>query len=121
MEVTSPVKDKRIVHLISEGAAYVFEAGEGDSPTMLGIYIMEGSKAGATAAAVLAAHRLIPLNVTGYGRIIGRSIEDAQMLSKALMEKKIPNCQWQKIPGGTSYGKTRLQYRVYGLQRGGQY
>ena len=115
------IKDKRILDLISYFAAYVFEAGEGDSPTMLGIYIMEGSKAGATAAAVLAAHRLIPLNVTGYGRIIGRSIEDAQMLSKALMEKKIPNCQWQKIPGGTSYGKTRLQYRVYGLQRGGQY
>jgi tyrosine decarboxylase len=82
------VKDKRILDLISYFAAYVFEAGKGDSPTLLGSYIMEGSKAGATAAAVWAAHRLIPLNVTGYGRIIGRSIEGAQMLSKALMEKK---------------------------------
>ncbi len=82
------VKDKRILDLISYFAAYVFEAGEGDSPTLLGSYIMEGSKAGATAAAVWAAHRLIPLNVTGYGRIIGRSIEGAQMLSKALENTK---------------------------------
>ncbi len=82
------VKDKRILDLISYFAAYVFEAGEGDSPTLLGSYIMEGSKAGATAAAVWAAHRLIPLNVTGYGRIIGRSIEGAQMLSKALDNTK---------------------------------
>jgi len=81
------IKDRRILDLISYFAAYVFEAGE-DSPTLLGSYIMEGSKAGATAAAVWATHRLIPLNVTGYGRIIGRSIEGAQMLSKALDKTK---------------------------------
>ncbi|HID72992.1 TPA: tyrosine decarboxylase, partial [Candidatus Micrarchaeota archaeon] len=51
-------------------------------------YIMEGSKAGATAASVWASHRLIPLNVTGYGEIIGRSIEGAQMLTRALKATK---------------------------------
>lgn len=45
---------------------------------MLGAYILEGSKAGATAAAVWTAHRVLPLNVTGYGQLIGASIEAAQ-------------------------------------------
>ncbi|VVC03577.1 Uncharacterised protein [Candidatus Burarchaeum australiense] len=45
---------------------------------------MEGSKAGATAAAVWASHRVIPLNITGYGEIIGRSIEAAQMFTRSL-------------------------------------
>ncbi len=78
------MKDRRILDLISYFAAYVFEAGGTDSPSLLGSYIMEGSKAGATAAAVWAAHELIPLNMTGYGRIIGRGIEGAIRLYHAL-------------------------------------
>ena len=38
---------------------------------------MEGSKAGATAASVWAAHHVLPLNVTGYGKLMGASIEGA--------------------------------------------
>jgi len=82
------IKDKMILDLISYFAAYVFEPGEGDAPTLLGSYIMEGSKSGAMAASVLVAHRVIPLNITGYGQIIGRSIEGAQMFSKALERTK---------------------------------
>lgn len=38
---------------------------------MLGAYIL-GSKAGATStAAVWTAHRVLPLNITGYGQLIG--------------------------------------------------
>jgi len=81
------VKDRRILDLISYFAAYVFESGE-NAPTLLGSYIMEGSKAGATAAAVWASHRVIPLNITGYGQIIGRSIEGAQMFTRALQKTK---------------------------------
>jgi tyrosine decarboxylase len=81
------VRDRRILDLISYFAAYVFEAGE-NAPTLLGSYIMEGSKAGATAAAVWASHRVIPLNITGYGQIIGRSIEGARMFTRALQETK---------------------------------
>ncbi|MFA5049454.1 MAG: pyridoxal-dependent decarboxylase [Candidatus Micrarchaeia archaeon] len=77
------IKDRRILDLVSYFAAYVFESGK-DSPVLLGSYIMEGSKAGATAAAVWAAHRTIPLNITGYGQIIGRSIEGAQMFTRSL-------------------------------------
>ncbi|MBU0586693.1 tyrosine decarboxylase, partial [Candidatus Micrarchaeota archaeon] len=81
------IKDRRILDLISYFAAYVFESGQ-DSPSLLGAYIMEGSKAGATAAAVWTTHRLIPLNITGYGEIIGRSIEAAQMFTKAVLDTK---------------------------------
>ncbi|NYZ76694.1 tyrosine decarboxylase [Candidatus Micrarchaeota archaeon] len=81
------IKDRRILDLISYFAAYVFESGK-SSPVLLGAYIMEGSKAGATAAAVWASHRVIPLNITGYGEIIGRSIEGAQMFTRALEATK---------------------------------
>ncbi len=81
------IKDRRILDLISYFAAYVFEAGK-SSPVLLGAYIMEGSKAGATAAAVWASHRVIPLNITGYGEIIGRSIEGAQMFTRMLESTK---------------------------------
>jgi tyrosine decarboxylase len=77
------IKDKRILGLISYYAAYVFE-NKGDLSTNFGSVILEGSKAGATAAAVWAAHRLIPLNVTGYGQIVGRSIDGAEKLAKSI-------------------------------------
>ncbi len=70
------MKDRRVLDLISYFAAYVFEKTE-DNPMLLGSYIMEGSKAGATAAAVWTAHRALDLNMTGFGRIIGRGIEGA--------------------------------------------
>lgn len=78
------MKDKRVLDLISYFAAYVFEKTE-DNPMLLGSYIMEGSKAGATAAAVWTAHKVIPLNVTGYGRIIGRSVEGAARFYHSLL------------------------------------
>lgn len=81
------VKDSRILPLISYFAAYVFEEG-GDNPMLLGSYIMEGSKAGAAAAAVWAAHRTVPLNVAGYGRIIGRGIEGAIRFYNSLLNSE---------------------------------
>ena len=80
-------RDKRVLDLVSYFAAYVFEKSE-DNPMLLGSYIMEGSKAGATAAAVWTAHRVIPLNITGYGRIIGRGIDGANRFYRALMEQE---------------------------------
>ncbi len=73
------VRDKRILDVASFFAAYVFEKGT-NVPSLLGSYIIEGSKAGATAAAVWVAHQVLPLNITGYGKLIGSSIEGAQRL-----------------------------------------
>ncbi|MCP3945059.1 MAG: hypothetical protein GY710_26775 [Desulfobacteraceae bacterium] len=49
---------------------------------------MEGSKAGATAAAVWLAHRVCPLNISGYGQIIGRSMEAAFAFYSSIVETK---------------------------------
>lgn len=76
-------KDKRIRELISYFAAYVFEKTE-ENPLLLGSYIMEGSKAGANVAATWMAHRVVPLNISGYGRIMGCSIEGAHRFYQAL-------------------------------------
>ncbi len=79
-------RDRRVVDLISYFAAYVFEKTD-DNPMLLGSYIMEGSKAGAAAAAVWMAHRVVPLDITGYGRIIGCSIEGAYRFYRSLLER----------------------------------
>nr|WP_244088138.1 tyrosine decarboxylase [Companilactobacillus sp. RD055328] len=71
------IKDIRMRDVISYFATYVFEKGA-DIPALLGAYILEGSKAGATAAAVWAAHQTLPLNISGYGKLIGASIEGSQ-------------------------------------------
>lgn len=70
------IQDIRMRDTISYFATYVFEKGA-DIPALLGAYILEGSKAGATAASVWTAHHVLPLNVTGYGKLEGASIEGA--------------------------------------------
>ncbi len=77
------VKDKRILDILTYKAAYV--EGEND-PMLLGPYIMEGSKAGAAAASVWVTHRTVPLNITGYGKIIACSIEAADYFYKCIKE-----------------------------------
>jgi len=76
----------RILDIISYFAAYVFEK-EQDNPMLLGSYILEGSKPGATAAAVWASNTAIPLNIHGHGRIIARSVEGAARFYKSLEEE----------------------------------
>ncbi|MBN2355140.1 tyrosine decarboxylase [candidate division KSB1 bacterium] len=80
-------KDKRILSLISYFAAYVFEEKE-ENPVLLGSYIMEGSKAGATVAAAWTAHQITPLHARGYGRIIRRGIEAAIQFYHAMTDSK---------------------------------
>lgn len=81
------IKDKRMRDSISYFASYVFEKGV-EVPALLGAFIMEGSKSGAAAASVWAAHRVLPLNVTGYGKLIGASIEGAYNLYDYISNKK---------------------------------
>jgi tyrosine decarboxylase len=77
------LKDKRALGLVSYDAAYVFEARKNNEMN-LGSVILEGSKSGAAAAGVWAAHRLLPLNITGYGQLIGRSVAGAAHFATAL-------------------------------------
>ena len=75
------LKDKRMLDILSYKAPYV--EGKND-PMLLGPYIMEGSKAGAAAGAVWVTHRTVPLNITGYGRIIACSIEGADYFHRCI-------------------------------------
>ncbi|KJB85334.1 decarboxylase [Paenibacillus sp. E194] len=80
------IQDIRMRDAISYFATYVFEKGA-DIPALLGAYILEGSKAGATAAAVWTAHKVLPLNVTGFGKLMGASIEGAYRFYNFLKER----------------------------------
>ncbi|QNQ82227.1 pyridoxal-dependent decarboxylase [Lactobacillus sp. PV012] len=82
------IKHLAMRNAISYFAPYVFEKKTASLPDMLGSYIIGGSKAGATAAAVWAAHRTLPLNVTGYGRLVGSSMEAAQRFRDFLSNLK---------------------------------
>jgi tyrosine decarboxylase len=75
------MKDKRMRESIQVFAPYVFPKPKPGEPDLLiGAYILEGSKPGASAAAVWTAHRIMPLNISGYGKLIGETIDGAQAL-----------------------------------------
>jgi len=90
------IRDRRMVDAISYFAAYTMEKGT-DVPALLGSYILEGSKAGATAAAVWAAHQVLPLNITGYGKLIGASVEGGQRFYEHLQRNKILDIDGVKV------------------------
>lgn len=90
------IKDKRMRDSISYFASYVFEKGV-EVPALLGAFIMEGSKAGASAASVWAAHRVLPLNTTGYGRLIGASVQGAHNLYEYIANKKYFEVKGKKV------------------------
>lgn len=76
-------RNGKIKDIISSKAHYVFH-DDGHDESYIGRYILEGSKPGASASACWLAHRVVPLNSSGYGAIIGRSIKGARMLFDGL-------------------------------------
>ena len=74
------VRDRRARDVISYFAPYAIEEGE----NLLGSYILEGSKPGATVAAVWAANRVVPLSIDGYGQLVGQAIEGADRFFASL-------------------------------------
>ncbi|MET4783702.1 tyrosine decarboxylase [Glaciihabitans sp. UYNi722] len=79
------IRLKEMRNVISYFAPYVFEKGA-TAPDMLGAFTLEGSRAGATAASVWAAHRCLPLDVSGYGRLIASGIDTAHRFRDFLAE-----------------------------------
>lgn len=82
------MKDRRALDLISYYAAYTFE-GEGVEPALLGAFIMEGSRPGASAASVWMAHKVLPLSIHGYGKLLAYSVDGAQRLFQAFRDHGI--------------------------------
>jgi glutamate/tyrosine decarboxylase-like PLP-dependent enzyme/anti-sigma regulatory factor (Ser/Thr protein kinase) len=68
-------RDGRVKELVAQEAAYVLGSRTRTSQPReihIGKYVLEGSKPGAAAAATFLSHRVVPLNETGYGAILGQ-------------------------------------------------
>jgi glutamate/tyrosine decarboxylase-like PLP-dependent enzyme len=76
-------RDRRVRGMVSVDAPYLFHQGDSDT-AYIGRFILEGSKPGAAAASVWMAHKVLPLDATGYGRLIGEAARGALALHDAL-------------------------------------
>ncbi|HSG48993.1 MAG TPA: hypothetical protein VLA43_14325, partial [Longimicrobiales bacterium] len=75
-------RNREVVDFITQEAAYVFDLGDQEREVPrrqklrnLGQYILEGSKPGAAAAAVTVTHRVLPLDSTGFGRMLRLTVQ----------------------------------------------
>ena len=73
-------RDGRVKDLVAQEAAYVLGGRIVRQPSEIhiGKYILEGSKPGAAAAATFLSHRVVPLNETGYGAVLGHMMRIAR-------------------------------------------
>ncbi len=78
-------KDRRVRDLVAVEAPYLFHRGASEWG-YIGRFIFEGSKPGAAAAGVWMSHKVLPLNVTGYGRLVGKTAQGARLLHRRLLE-----------------------------------
>jgi glutamate/tyrosine decarboxylase-like PLP-dependent enzyme len=76
-------RDRRVRDLVAVEAPYIFHPGAPES-AYIGRFILEGSKPGAAAAGVWMSHKVLPLDATGYGRLIGETARGALALHRRL-------------------------------------
>lgn len=76
------LKDRRGRELVATDPAYLAVATplQDSAPPVIGRFIFEGSKPGASAAATWLSHKTIPLNSGGHGKIIASTLEAARNL-----------------------------------------
>lgn len=86
-------RNREVVDFITQEAAYVFDLGdqERELPRRqtlrnLGQYILEGSKPGAAAAAVNVTHKVMPLDTTGFGRLLGMTVKACEVFYDSVQE-----------------------------------
>jgi len=75
-------RNGRMRDLIAYTAPVVFHGG---TDTSVGSYGIEGSKPGAAAASVYLSQKTIPLDRSGYGRLLGRCLFNSRRLYAALV------------------------------------
>jgi glutamate/tyrosine decarboxylase-like PLP-dependent enzyme len=80
-------RDVRSRNLVTFSSPVIYR---GDIEPTVGIYGIEGSKPGAAAAAVYLSHRVIPTDVSGYGRIMGRCLWNSKRLYCSLVTMAQP-------------------------------
>lgn len=76
-------RDRRVRELVASEAPYLFHRGASEWG-YIGRFIFEGSKPGASAAGVWMSHKVLPLDSTGYGRLIGETCRGALLLHRRL-------------------------------------
>lgn len=67
------IADTRMKDTLTYYAPYAFQEGVA-VPESIGQFTLEGSKAAGSAAAVWTVNRMIPLNISGYGRLVARTL-----------------------------------------------
>ncbi len=74
-------KSNLVRPLVRQNAPYIGEEPQGPRAEIenenIGLYILEGSKPGAAAAAVWLSHTLIPLDTRGHGKLVRQTIRNA--------------------------------------------
>lgn len=78
------LRDRRGRNLVSLDPPYLSDGPGAGDEAFLGRWILEGSKPGAAAAAVWLSHRVVPLDVEGYGHLVRRTAAGARALHAAL-------------------------------------
>jgi len=84
-------RDRRMTQFVGQRPVYIYDHGDHRPPgedrlAQLGDYILEGSKAGAAAAAVHVSHQVLPLDAEHFGRVCGHTIRAAEHLFDRLQE-----------------------------------
>ncbi len=81
-------RDNRAIGLLCEKADYVFTAAGKDDYLQryrqLGAYSFEGSRSGASVAAVYVTHKVLPLDYGHFGRLINASVQHAESFRAAI-------------------------------------
>jgi glutamate/tyrosine decarboxylase-like PLP-dependent enzyme len=91
------LRDSRSRELVAVEAPYVFHRGASEWG-YIGRYIFEGSKPGASAAAVWMSHKVLPLDADGYGRLIGDTARGARLLHRSLTNGDWKPFQIEPLP-----------------------
>jgi glutamate/tyrosine decarboxylase-like PLP-dependent enzyme len=76
-------RDRRARDLVAVEAPYLFHPG-GSEASYIGRFIFEGSKPGASAAGVWMSHKVLPLDASGYGRLVGETARGALLLHRRI-------------------------------------
>ncbi|ASN59726.1 tyrosine decarboxylase [Latilactobacillus curvatus] len=95
------IADTRMKDTLTYYAPYAFQEGVA-VPASIGQFTLEGSKATGSAAAVWTVDRMIPLNISGYGRLIARTLFAARKFHDFFNGQKFE-----------VNGKTIISYTVY--------
>lgn len=89
-------KRREVRDLISVHAPYIFHGHGAEETKFIGRFILEGSKPGAAAAACYLAHRMLPLDQKGYGKLVTKTMYCAKKLYLGL--KELPLNGFRLVP-----------------------